>query len=184
MQDDKEGKPSAKKKHKQDGDDEQNTEPVVFPNTPANAKEFGWCKHGEDQVRAGKKGGKKQPNEETYLKVYYICSEKKKGGTCGAKKRVHHLLGGDNTECVGTHNHPPPLKTDPEVEKKIEEQLRVGAKPSVIHSRMINDAHVSGQPITPKNVPTKQKIYNMQHKIAMAELPTGTCFYWFLMLLY
>jgi hypothetical protein len=165
-----------KPRHDVEVEKEKEEQVIIFPNSPANIKDFHWSKHGVDNVREGRKGGKKQPGELTYVKEYFICSEKKKGGTCKAKKTVHHLPGGDSTECIGTHNHPPPEKpkTDPEVQKKIEEYSQVGAKASVIQSRLMKEANEAGQPITRKNVPTKQKIYNTQHKMAMAQLPTGT----------
>lgn len=126
-------------------------------------------------MREGRKGGKKRPDEATYLKEYFICSEKKKGGTCKAKKRVHHLLGGNNAECVGSYDHPPPqnTKVDPEVMKKVEEYSKVGATATVIQDRLMKDATNAGVPITPKNVPTKQRIYNAQHKIAISKLSSG-----------
>jgi hypothetical protein len=84
-----EGEVARKKRRKNKEDGEGAL--TIFPNNPANVKDFGWCLHGKDNVRADKRRGKKQPGEVTYVKEYYICSEKKKGGTCGAKKTVHHL---------------------------------------------------------------------------------------------
>jgi hypothetical protein len=115
---------------------EKKIDVVEFPNNPSNVKDFGWCKHGEDQVREGNRGGKKKPDEPTFLKEYYICSKKKAGGTCNAKKRVHHLPGSDITECVGLHDHLPPekVKPDPDVQRKIEDYSKVGAKATVIQA--------------------------------------------------
>ena len=170
----------ARKRQRHDEDNkiqeekkEQKKEVVTeeYPNNPGNVKDFGWCKHGDSNVREKKRRGKKQPDEQTFLKEYYICSEKKKPkGTCEAKKRVHHLPGGDITECVGTHNHPPPEKarTDPDVQKKIKDYSSVGAKATVIQARLMNEANEMNQPITRKNVPTKQHIYNTQHKMSMS----------------
>lgn len=82
------------------------------------------------------------------------------------------LPDGVKIEFKGTHNHPPLVnpKTDPEVKKRILEQLGAGAKPSVIHSILMNNAEGV---ITSKNVPKKQQIHNWQHQMAMAKLPTG-----------
>jgi hypothetical protein len=138
-------------------------------------KDFGWCKHEEDNVRKEKRGGKKQPDEQMFVKEYYICSEKKKvGGTCGAKKRVHHLPEGNSMECVGVHNHLPPekVKTDPEIQKKIEDYSDVGAKATVIQATLMKEVNKTNQPITRKNVSTKQHIYNIQQKMSMSQLPT------------
>lgn len=120
-------------------------------------------------------GGAKQEDEQTFLKEYYICSEKKPKGTCGAKKRIHHLPGGDIMECVGTHNHLPPekVKTDPDIQRKFEDYSNVGAKATAIQARLMKEASEMQQPITRKNVPTKQHIYNTKHKMMMAELPTS-----------
>jgi hypothetical protein len=70
------------------------------------------------------------------------------------------------------HNHPPSSKPkiDPEVKQTVLSQLNVGARPSVIHAKLVNDAQ---HPITSKTVPTKQNIYNWQRKITTSQLPTG-----------
>jgi hypothetical protein len=51
-------------------------------------------------------------------------------------------------------------------------QLKVGAKVSAIHSRLINDAE---EPITRKNVPSKQQMHNWKHQMAMMQMPTSMC---------
>jgi hypothetical protein len=162
---------------KKEPKEEQQAVIVEYPNSPGNVKDFGWCKHGDTKVRKEKRRDKKQPNEQAFLKEYFICSEKKKaGGTCGAKKRIHHLPGGDIMECVGSHNHPPPekVKTDPDIQKKIEDYSKVGAKATVIQARLMKEASENNQPISRKNVPTKQHIYNTQHRMLMEQLPTST----------
>lgn len=149
------------------------TEECYYPNNSSNAGEFHWWLHGQDKVRATRKEGKIHSNE-PFPKKYFICAEKKrKGGECKAKKTVHSLPEGDVIEFKGTHNHLPPSnpKIDPEVKKKVMEQLSVGAKPALIHSKMLNDAE---GPITSRTVPKKQQLYNWQHQMAMAQLPTGT----------
>jgi hypothetical protein len=159
---------------------------VCYPNNPGNVKDFGWCKHGDTMVREEKRRGKKQPNEQAFLKEYFICSEKKKaGGTCGAKKRIHHLPGGDIVECVGSHNHPPPekVKTDPDIQQKIEDYSKVGAKATAIQARLMKEANENNQPISRKNVPTKQHIYNTQHRMLMEQLPTSMSILWFFLLI-
>lgn len=78
-------------------------------------------------------------------------------------------------ECVGTHNHLPPekVKTDPDIQRKFEDYSNVGAKATAIQARLMKEASEMQQPITRKNVPTKQHIYNTKHKMMMAELPTS-----------
>lgn len=135
---------------------------IIRINAKDNPDDFWWCKNGEDNVRADKKGGKLQPGKVTYKKEYFICSTKKSRGLCEAKKRIHHLPDGIKYEYSGFHNHEPPAKplTSAEVTKKIEDYLHVGAKAAVIQSRLMKEAREARQPITPKNVPTKQKFYN------------------------
>lgn len=142
-----------------------------YPNNSSNAGEYHWCLHGQDKVRAARKEGKVYSNE-PFPKKYFICTEKKKGGKCKAKKTVHSLPDGDVIEFKGTHDHPPLSnpKIDPKIKQKVIEQLSVGAKPAMIHSKMVNDAE---GPITSRTVPKKQQIYNWQHQMTMAQLPTG-----------
>jgi hypothetical protein len=146
---------------------------TVYPNNSDNTGDFHWWYNGKDNVRAEGKGGKIQAGEQTFLKKYYTCAEKKNG--CKASKTIHSLPAGDSIQFKGVHNHTPPgnAKIDPEVKKKVLEQLSVGAKPSAIHSKLVNNAQ---HPITPRTVPTKQSIYNWQHQIAVSQLPTGCLF--------
>ncbi len=126
--------------------------------------------HGQDKVRAARKEGKVHSND-AFPKKYYICGEKKKGA-CKAKKTIYSLPERDVIEFKGTHNHPPSTnpKVDLEVKKKVMEQLSVGAKPVLIHFKLVNDAE---EPITSRTVPKMQNVYNWQHQRTMAQLPTG-----------
>ena len=158
-----------------------NAAPTVYPNNCDNAGDFHWWYNGKDNVRAERRGGKIQAGEQTFLKKYYTCAEKKNG--CKASKTIHSLPDGDSIQFKGVHNHTPPgnPKSDPEVKKKVLEQLSVGAKPSAIHSKLVNNAQ---HPITPRTVPTKQSIYNWQHQIAVSQLPTGCLFAHYVLFFY
>lgn len=76
------------------------------------------------------------------------------------------------------HTHPPPpnSKAKPNVKEKVLDQLSVGAKPSVIHTKLLTEAK---QPISPKDVSSKQTIYNWQHQMTMSQLPTDTTLLFF-----
>ncbi len=141
-----------------------------YPNNSSNTGEFHWWLNGEDKVRAVRKEGKTHSNE-LFPKKYYICGEKKKCG-CKATKTIHLLPEGDVIGFKGTHNHPPSSnpRIDPDVKKKVQEQLSVGAKPAMIHSKLVQNAE---GPITSRNVPKKQHIHNWQHQMVMAQWPTG-----------
>jgi len=154
---------------------------TVYPNNSDNAGDFHWWYNGKDNVRAERKGGKIQVGEQTFLKKYYTCAERKNG--CKASKTIHSLPDGDSIQFKGVHNHTPPgnPKIDPEVKKKVLEQLSVGAKPSAIHSKLVNNAQ---HPITARTVPTKQSIYNWQHQIAVSQLPTGCLFAHYVLFFY
>jgi hypothetical protein len=182
---DKEEEDSITRKRKHDEEEipkEKQTE-FDFPNTRDSDTSNSWCSNGKSKARAEKKRGKLQPNEVTYDKEYFICSEKKKGvkgengKLCEAKKILHYLPEGIKTKYKCTHNHPSSnKKIDPEVQKKIEDYSKVGAKATIIWDRLMKDARESGQLMTRRNVPSTQHIYTTQHKLAMARLPTSMYF--------
>jgi WRKY DNA -binding domain len=141
-------------------DDKEN----AFPNNAATHEDYRWWVNGENDVRCAR------GVDLLFPKIYYACSEKSKG--CRAKKRVHEIPGGDVLTFQNPHNHPPPKKppTKPEVKQGVISQLSVGAKPTAILRNLVNNAD---EPISRKNVPTKQQMYNWQHQLNIANLPTG-----------
>lgn len=150
---------------------------VSYPNNIDTEKDHHWWYNGKSRVRTEKKRGHVGADkEDIFEKKYYVCAEKKKNkGGCKAMKMIHALPNGNSITFKGEHNHPPSTnpKIDPEVKRKIMDQLSVGAKPSVIHSSLINNAINNAEAITRKNVPRKQQIHNWQHQMAMAQLPTS-----------
>lgn len=168
-----------------DNDKPSAKEVITYPNNPDTEGDHHWWLNGQNKVRKeeNNKRGKVLKNnnkeggadEEVFKKMYYVCAEgKKKNKTnwCKASKTVHALPNGNMVTFKGVHNHPPSdkPKTDPEVEKMVKAQLRVGAKVSVIHSRLVNDAEGL---ITQKTVPNTQRMNNWKHQMAMLQLPTG-----------
>lgn len=82
--------------------------------------------------------------------------------------------GGVKTQVEHDHNHPPlppaNQRVRPEVKDVVVSQLGAGATPSAILRNLVNNAP---QPVSRKDVPTKQQVYNWQHQIHSANLPTG-----------
>jgi hypothetical protein len=145
--------------------------PVSYPNNSDTAGDFHWWNNGKYYVRSEKRVGKIVPGEQTFLKMYYACSQKKPTG-CKATKTMHMLLAGEFLEFKWAHNHLPGSnpKTDPGVKQTVFGHLSVDAKPAAIHAKLVNEAQ---HPIMLKTMPTKQTIYNWQRKIVMSHLPTG-----------
>jgi hypothetical protein len=119
-----------------DKEDKQKEAAVSYPNNIDTEKDHHWWYNGKNRVRTEKKKSRVGTDkEDTFEKKYYVCAEKKKNkGGCKAMKMIHALSNRNSVTFKGEHNHPPSTnpKTDPEVKKKIMDQLSVGAKPCVI----------------------------------------------------
>jgi hypothetical protein len=76
------------------------------------------------------------------------------------------------------------VKTDLDIQRKIEDYSNVEVKASAIQARLMKKASKKQQFITHKNVSTKQHIYNTKHKMMMAELPTSMNLFFFMFIVY
>lgn len=146
-------------------------EATTYPNNATTADDFHWHYNGNNNVKASGKRGKLEPGEQTVLRKYYKCSEKNARG-CKAKKDVTYLPSGTTIEYKNNHNHPLLKKPSAlaEVKEKVMSQLEVNAKPSVILRQLVKDAP---RPLSRKHIPTRQDLYNWQHQLNVADLPSG-----------
>ncbi len=71
---------------------------------------------------------------------------------------------------MNDHNHSAPVtpKVKEDIKKKVISQLKVGAKPSVIHKELVNNSESSSR----KDIPTVQQMYNWKHNLTMEYLPS------------
>lgn len=135
-----------------------------FPNNVNTANDYRWQQYGNKKPKVLKDGTTSDH------KLYYRCSAK----GCKAIKEIVKKATATSTDYKGAHNHPP-LPPDKqrisfEAKEVVMSQLAVGAKPSVIQRYLVNNA--SG-PISRKDVPTMQQMYNWSHQMVAATLPTG-----------
>jgi hypothetical protein len=108
--------------------------------------------------------------------------KKNKENWCKVAKTIHVLPNGNTVFFKGVHNHPlsDHSKTDPVMKEKVLGQLSVGAKLSVIHTKLLTEAKLSvihtkllteaKHLISSKDVPSKQAIHNWQHQMTMSQL--------------
>lgn len=105
---------------------------------------------------------------ETCWRFYYRCGNWKATG-CRARRNILEMSEGSQISYKIPHNHsPPPPKIDTQVKQLAEIQLSSGAKPSLLHKKIVLNAPNPG---SRKHVPTMQQLYNWKYQASVKELP-------------
>lgn len=128
-----------------------------YPNDDTTRYSFNFINDGNKHMRNG------------IYRKYYCCTSRDVG--CPAKYCVDHLPGGNKitTYKPFPHDHEPP--SNPCLRSDVHQvQLAAGAKSSVIHRNLVNEAPL---PLSTANVPTRVQLHNWKYQLSIKDLPSG-----------